>query len=95
MAMNYKGNVELCYQNTDWEGNCLKIWRGKSLKQYPSFIAEKDAVFYIETDGLYRFTLQDQIVLERLVLEIVVVPERRWEKAQLFINEAQKYKLSL
>jgi len=51
MAMNYKGNVELCYQNTDWEGNCLKVWRGKSLKQYPSFIAEKMLYFTLRQMG--------------------------------------------
>ena len=48
-------------------------------------------MFYIETVGLYRFTLKDQIALEGLVLEIVVVPQRRREKAELFISQARKY----
>lgn len=86
MAMNYKVNLELVYENNDWESNTLKVWKGKSLKQYPAYIANEDAVFYIETNGLYRFTLKDQLKLLDLVLSIVVVPQRRQEKAQLFID---------
>uniref|UniRef100_A0A6M3KTH5 Uncharacterized protein n=1 Tax=viral metagenome TaxID=1070528 RepID=A0A6M3KTH5_9ZZZZ len=92
MATKYKDNLELIYHNKDWEGNTLQVWKGKSLKRYPEYIANGDAVFYMETNGLYRFTLKDQIMLEGLVLSIVVVPERRNEKANLFINEANKYK---
>ena len=81
---------ELIYQNQDWDGNKFRVWKGKSLKKYPDYIANNDAVFYIETSGLYRFTLKDQIALEGLVLSIVVKPERRKEKAKLFIDEANK-----
>ena len=91
MFLVYKENLELVYVNTDWEGNCLKVWKGKSLKKYPAEIALSDAVFYLETDGLYRFTLKDQVELERLVLSIVVLPNRRREKAELFIKEAQSW----
>ena len=86
MATSYKTDLKLVYQNKDWEGNEFKVWRGKSLKQYPSYIANSDAVFYVETSGLYRFTLKDQHELIRLVLSIVVVPQRRAEKAQGFID---------
>lgn len=88
---NYKTNLQLVYHNKDWEGNELKVWKGKSLKQYPSYIANDDAVFYIETEGLYRFTLRDQHELMRLVLTIVVIPQRRAEKAKGFINIASEY----
>jgi len=91
MAINYKTGLQLVYQNKDWEGNVLKVWRGKSLKQYPSYIANGDAVFYVETIGLYRFTLKDQHELMRLVLSIVVIPQRRAEKAQGFIDIAEEY----
>jgi len=91
--MEYKKDLEIVYQNKDWEGNHLQVWKGKSLKQYPDYIASGDAVFYIETKGLYRFTLKDQIELMRLVLSIVVLPNRRREKADLFINEALKHKV--
>ena len=91
MAINCKEKLELIYQKKDWEGNELKVWKGKSLKQYPSYIADGDAVFYIETDGLYRFTLKDQHKLMDLVLGIVVLPNRRVEKAKGFIDIAQKY----
>ena len=83
---------KLVYENKDGEGNWLKVWQGKSLKPYPDYIANSDAVFYIETKGLYRFTLKDQIQLEHLVLSIVVLPNRRNEKADLFINEALGHK---
>lgn len=87
----YKQDLQLVYQNTDWEGNKLKVWRGKSVKAYPSYIANMDAVFYIQTDGLYRFTLEDQKELMKLVLSIVAIPERRAEKAMGFINIAGEY----
>ena len=92
MATNYKTDLKLVYQNKDWEGNVINIWRGKSLKQYPSYIANGDAVFYIETKGLYRFTLKDQHELMRLVLSIVAIPQRRAEKAQGFIDIARQFK---
>lgn len=92
MEINYKTDLQLVYQNKDWEGNEIKVWRGKSLKQYPSYIANADAVFYIETKGLYRFTLKDQYELMKLVLAIVVIPQRRAEKAQGFIDIAEQFK---
>lgn len=90
MAMK-SSDLELVYSNSDNESNRLRVWKGKSLRKYPAYIANSDAVFYLETTGLYRFTLKDQIALEHLVLSIVVVPERRKEKAHLFINEANKH----
>lgn len=81
---------ELVYTNFDNDGNRLQVWKGKSLKNYPFYIADGDAVFYIETSGIYRFTLKDQIKLLNLVLGIVVIPQRRREKAQLFIDEIRK-----
>ena len=90
MATNYKEDLELYYLNTDWEGNKLKVYGGKSLRDYPSDIAEKDMVFYIITDGHYRFTLEDQQQLIELVLGVVVRTNRKAEKALLFINMALK-----
>jgi len=81
---------ELVYTNSDNDGNKLQVWKGKSLKNYPAFITNGDAVFYIETNGIYRFFLKDQLKLLNLVLSIVVIPQRRKEKAQLFINEINK-----
>lgn len=90
--MKYKGEeLELVHHNQDIDGNELYTWKGKSLKGYPDYISDNDAVFYIETNGPYRFKLEDQIVHEGLVLSIVVIPKRRREKAQLFIDEANKW----
>ena len=83
---------ELVYSNSDANGNALSVWKGNSIKNYPDYIAEKDAVFYIQTKGLYRFTLKDQLKLLDLVLGIVAIPERREEKANLFIALANKHK---
>lgn len=88
MATKYEG-LELVYRNDDSDGATLEVYRGPSLKNYPSDIAAKDAVFYIRTTDLYRFTLKDQAELIKLVLSIVVRPERRKEKAQLFIDAAK------
>lgn len=91
-AMKYKGEeLELVYQNRDGDGNQLHVWKGKSLKNYPRYIADNDFVFYVQTSGLYRFSLEDQLKLEDLVLAIVVIPKRRREKAQLFIDAANKH----
>lgn len=90
MATKSKDNLELVYQNSDWDGNVFKIWKGKSLKLYPPDIAAKDAVFYLETDGLYRFTLSDQHKMVELVLQIVARRERQLEKANGFIAVIKK-----
>jgi len=90
MAMKYEG-LELVYTNSDSDGNVLEVFRGPSLKNYPSDIAANDAVFYLRTIGLYRFTLADQHKLEDLVLSIVVRLGPRREKAQAFIDVAKKY----
>ena len=85
------GAMKLIYHNQDHDGNKLSVYKGASLKGYPQYIADNDATFYIETLGRYRFTLKDQLTLQDLVLGIVVIPERRKEKAQLFIDNAIKH----
>jgi len=85
-------NNRLIYSNTDNNGNKLLVWKGPSLKPYPKRIADYDAVFYIETEGKYRFTIRDQLKLEDLILSIVVLSGRRKEKAQLFIDTAKKHR---
>lgn len=92
MATKFRETLEFIWESEpDRDGNTLKVWRGPSLKDYPPSIADYDFVFYIETSGQYRFRLADQIRLMNLVLSIVVLPQRKKEKALLFINEARKY----
>lgn len=82
---------EPIFENKDGDGNSLRVWRGKSLRAYPADIACRDAVFYLETEGPYRFELQDQVRLMDLVLTVVVRPGPRREKAMMFINGARRH----
>jgi len=95
MVMKYNGEeLELVYGPTiDKNGNQFRVWRGKNRIPYPPDIAEKDAIFYIQVNDSkpYKFTLKDQIACEGKVLGIVVKPNRRREKAYLFIDEANKH----
>lgn len=95
METKYKEDLGIepipVYENTDGQGSTIRVWKGKSLKGYPAWIADYDAVFYIETDGPYRFEIDDQLRFMEEVLGVVVMPIRRREKALRFINKAKEY----
>jgi len=83
---------EIWRSEPDRNGHYLILYAGPSVKPYPSYIANTDEVFYVDTPrGKYRFRLEDQEKLMDTVLGNVVLQHRRAEKAQRLIHTAENH----